>query len=145
MNNREEMIAPCGLDCGVCEAYLSKENPAIRDFLISKGFPEKDLPCTGCRNREGAIPITNEPCCTYECAKKKGHQLCSECLEFPCNKIAPAADKANMLPHNIKVMNLATIKHHGINKFLEKSAEIKKRYYLGELTIGAGPQLNNEK
>jgi hypothetical protein len=41
----------------------------------------------------------------------------------------------------MKIYNLCTIKRDGVEAFVEKSSEIKKRYYAGIMEIGKGPQL----
>jgi hypothetical protein len=53
----------------------------------------------------------------------------------------PCADRAGILPHYCKVFNLCTIKNIGLEGFIGKSPEIKKRYYTGKMEIGKGPQL----
>ena len=80
-------------------------------------------------------------CETYACITKRGFTFCFECQEFPCPKFNPASDLAGILPHNLKVFNLCTIKRHGLAKFLEREPEIKKRYYQGKMAIGKGPQI----
>ena len=50
-------IGVCGIVCGKCPKYISKE-------------------CPGCK--------PNELCPLPECVKNKGVNLCFECKEFPC-------------------------------------------------------------
>ena len=42
------MVAPCGIDCGICELYLCKDNRDLYNFLLSREIPEKSLPYNGC-------------------------------------------------------------------------------------------------
>jgi hypothetical protein len=56
-------------------------------------------------------------------------------------KLQPSADRANKLPHNMKVFNLCIMKRVGVENFILQSSEIKKRYYAGKMDIGNGPQL----
>jgi len=140
MDNRVKLVAPCGIDCGICELYMSRENQQLMDYLISTGIPKEVLPCDGCNNVEGKCPIINGKCATFECASEKNIPYCSECDDFPCMKLAPAADRADVLPHNIKVYNLCTIKKDGVEEFTKKSLEIKKAYYKGKIEIGKGPK-----
>lgn len=143
MNEREKLVAPCGIDCGTCEFYLSKHNEQILEYLISKGIPKNILPCNGCRNIDGKCPIMPAKCDTYSCAKSKGVDFCSDCSHFPCNMLAPSADRANILPHNLKVFNLCTIKKDGLESFLNQSGKIKLTYFKGKMVIGKGPILEN--
>ncbi|MBN1500847.1 MAG: DUF3795 domain-containing protein [Spirochaetes bacterium] len=140
MTDRTKLVAPCGIDCGICELYESRNNSKLMDYLISKGIPQNVLPCDGCRNIEGKCPVIQGDCATFECVKEKGISFCYECSDFPCTKLAPSADRANILPHNMKVYNLCSIRRDGVEKFAEKSSEIKKTYYEGKMEIGNGPK-----
>ena len=141
MNEREKLVAPCGLDCGSCEFYLSKHNNDILEYLVSKGIPKAILPCNGCRNIDGKCPIVQTDCATYNCAKSKSVEFCFDCNEFPCSMLNPTADRANILPHNLKVFNLCTIKRAGLDNFISQSGKIKLSYYKGKMVIGKGPVL----
>ncbi|PKP39297.1 MAG: hypothetical protein CVT98_02335 [Bacteroidetes bacterium HGW-Bacteroidetes-15] len=143
MNEREKLVAPCGIDCGTCEFYLSKHNEQILEYLVSKGIPKNILPCKGCRNIDGKCPIMTANCDTYTCTKSKGVDFCSNCSDFPCSMLAPAADRANTLPHNLKIYNLCTIKRDGLESFLSQSGKIKLTYFKGKMVIGKGPIIEN--
>lgn len=141
MNEREKLIAPCGIDCGVCEFYLCKQDKDILEYLVSKGIPKTILPCNGCRNVDGKCPIMKTDCATYNCAKSKNVEFCFDCNEFPCSMLNPTADRADILPHNLKVFNLCTIKRDGLDNFIKQSGKIKLSYYKGRMVIGKGPIL----
>jgi predicted ribosomally synthesized peptide with nif11-like leader len=141
MENRETLIAPCGLDCGICELYLSRNNAHLTDDLISKGIPKEVLPCDGCRAIQGRCPVIHGKCATFECANENRILFCSECNDFPCMKLAPTADKADILPHNTKLYNLCVIQRLGVEELIERALEIKQSYYRGKIEIGEGPKL----
>ena len=143
MSNKErlDLVAPCGIDCGICELYICKDNPQLFDILVEKGIPKDKIPCKGCRSVKGDCPVVGNTCETYKCVSEKKVELCYDCQEFPCIKLHPASNKADILPHNMKVFNLCTIKRIGLSSFIERSPEIKKRYYMGKMDIGKGPQL----
>lgn len=143
MESRIKLVAPCGIDCGICELYLSRDNQQIMDYLISKGVPEDVLPCDGCRNIKGKCPVIKGDCLTYKCADEKDVLYCSECSDFPCMKLAPAADRADALPHNVKLFNLCIIDKHGVDELLKKSLNIKQVYFKGKMKIGEGPKLDD--
>ncbi|MBN1984112.1 MAG: DUF3795 domain-containing protein [Chitinivibrionales bacterium] len=138
---RNSLVAACGIDCGVCELYLCKDNTQLFSFLVSKGIPKEKIPCKGCRIIDGNCPVHTDTCETYSCVQQKKHDYCYECTDFPCSKLVPAADRADVLPHNLKVFNLTTIKRDGVENFCKKSMEIKTKYYKGKMVIGSGPQL----
>ena len=36
---RLNLVAGCGIDCGICELYICKDNPQLIDELAAKGIP----------------------------------------------------------------------------------------------------------
>ena len=141
MNERVNLVAPCGIDCGICELYTCRDNQELFDHFVSRGISKDKIPCNGCRPIEGKCPMMPETCETYTCVSQKGINFCSECNEFPCVNLHPASDRAELLPHNMKVYNLCKIKNYGVENFVNDSSEIKRRYYKGKMVIGKGPQL----
>ncbi len=168
MNDTEEyvLIAPCGLSCGHCPAYLSKDNPAIMEYLITMGSNREDLPCQGCRPLEGKpgwcrnvnrsqvvedtrepvldVPADDSPCATYTCSAEHGVDFCYECPEFPCVKLQPCADMATALPQNLKVFNLWCLKRQGPAEWLKNRDETSNVYFFGKLVLGNGPQITED-
>ncbi|PKM80777.1 MAG: hypothetical protein CVU89_12665 [Firmicutes bacterium HGW-Firmicutes-14] len=148
------LVAPCGLSCGHCKLYLAKDDPALVEMLVSRGFNRQSIPCPGCRMLEGKVPCAKDThdfpkvdgkCQTYACAAGHGIDFCFECREFPCVKLQPCADMASELPHNLKVFYLCYIERQGLTEFLKKYPEIAPRYYFGKMAIGRGPQLEEGK
>ncbi len=139
-NQREGLVAKCGLDCSICELYLCRDNQDLFDFLVSKGIPQEFLPCSGCNANNGKCSIMAEKCETYKCAEEMDLRYCFECEDFPCEKLLPCAEAANQYPHNLKVYNLALIKSQGIDHFLENSQSIKEKYFKGKFQVGKGPK-----
>jgi len=154
------LVGPCGISCRHCFFYLLKDNPAVADFMVSRGFSRDKLQhCQGCRPTEGKtpnvdctketlfnnLPAEGSSCATYTCSVEHGVDFCYECPEFPCVKLQPCVDMANELPHNMKVFYLCYIKHQGLTEFLKKYPELGPRYYFGKMAIGKGPQLSDEE
>jgi len=139
-----EMTGVCGIYCAECECAKAKDEPKLMEYLVGKGMDAEKLPCQGCRVVEGNCPAVGEKCETYKCAQEKKVNFCFECAEFPCAKLNPASDRANILPHNLKTFNLCYIQNHGIEKFAENAAEIKQKYYKGVMMIGKGPQIGGQ-
>ncbi len=137
---RLHLVAPCGIDCGMCELYLCKDNQQLFDYLVSRGVPKEKLPCAGCRDIKGFCPVIGGECATYACVTDKNVEFCFECCDFPCSKLHPSADRADALPHNLKMFNLCTIQREGLEGFVALSSEIKKKYFKGKMEIGKGPQ-----
>jgi hypothetical protein len=135
-----QMTAPCGLDCFNCVFYLATQNDEARaqvgQMSEKTGIPMDSLECHGCRHHAGRIPaLVNQngesfQCGTYTCASENSHHHCGECDNFPCERLQPVADKAQVLPHNIKVFNLLMINKIGLETWSKtKSSEIRSSYF----------------
>ena len=133
------LVSPCGGYCGDCPAYKVKDDPSWAEAL--KKFNWNGIACEGCRPLKGQCQFVDGTCETYACISGRGHDFCYECADFPCSKFNPAADKADILPHNIKLFALLYIKKHGADKWKAKTSEVKQRYFLGKMAIGKGPQM----
>jgi hypothetical protein len=120
----------------------AKDDPALMERMkSSETLKTEMLPCPGCRTVRGKCLAVDGICETYICAAEHVVDFCFECKEFPCVKLNPAADRAEVLPHNIKVFSLCCIQHQGLARFVELYPEIKQRYFHGKMAIGRGPQL----
>ncbi len=135
-----ELTAPCGLDCFNCVFYLAPENPEakarVEQLAKEHNMPMDVMECRGCRHHEGRIPLQihmfgdSHRCAAYECARSKDHHLCGDCENFPCDSLHPYADKADILPHNIKVYNLCLINKMGLERWAEtKAARVRETYF----------------
>ena len=142
--DKKYLTAPCGLDCFNCPAHESNMTEEGRKWASENyKIPIEDLPCKGCRDLKGMCKFTahNNQCATWICAQEKGVTYCYECTDFPCEKLMPT-QKGAQYPHNMKVYNLCRMKSKGIDKWIEESAEIRKKYYEGKFEVGEGPLLN---
>ena len=138
---RLHLVAPCGIDCGNCALYMCRHDAGTMDRLIARGIPKEKLPCEGCRSVAGDCPVIPEKCETYVCALQKDVEFCFECAEFPCSKLCPSADRADVLPHNLKIFNLCTIERAGVEGFVKASVDFERLYFKGKMKIGKGPAL----
>ena len=138
---RLNLVAPCGIDCGICELYTCRNDARLFSALILRGIPADKIPCDGCRSIDGNCPVIEGQCETHNCVEAKKVEYCFECSDFPCVKLHPSSKRADVLPHNMKVFNLCMMKRDGVEAFVENSSEFKKRYYAGIMEIGKGPQL----
>ena len=123
-----QMTAPCGLDCFNCPMYLANGESLAQGMNIE---PEKAV-CKGCRHENGIIPllITTEPCNAYKCIEQKNLEFCCECSDFPCDHLHPYADRASVVPHNMKVYNLCLIKKMGLETWAQqKSKSVRHTYF----------------
>lgn len=144
MSHIKEMTAPCGLFCGICPVYRAREDRALAEKLApTLGLPVEDVPCRGCRAQQGKV-LGGVLCPTYQCVTKRSYDFCYQCPDFPCLKLAPAAHRADDLPHNQKIYNLLLIQKMGLEKWAEEAHDIQRRYFRGKKDFG-GSDLKLEK
>jgi predicted RNA-binding Zn-ribbon protein involved in translation (DUF1610 family) len=107
-----ELIAPCGMNCGICRAY----NAYIHGVPTKRG---KVTHCTGCRPRAKNCYVIRA------CPKLRKNQIhsCSECDIMPCDKLSHL-DKRYRKHYNMSMVeNIKTIKAKGMTEFLAEQAE----------------------
>lgn len=146
----KNLTAPCGIACFECLVYKANKSEALRKGISEKlGIPYEQAVCEGCRNRsgvgylsiknnvfpEGRCILMNEKgeCKIYLCAENKHIHNCSECSDFPCDLLQPRADRAGVIPHNLKVYNLCLIRKMGLEKWAaEKAGQVWNEYKTGK-------------
>ncbi len=140
------LTAPCGLDCFNCAFFLvdidEEASKQVKKWSNELQIPLEIMKCRGCRSHDGQIPLQKHifgeqhRCAAYECGKEKSHEFCGNCDDFPCDKLHPYADKADTLPHNIKVFNLCLINKMGLEEWAKtKAAEVRKTYFSKPWTL----------
>lgn len=97
---QEQMIAVCGLDCGSCEIRLLPTDEGAAtiavDWYRRQGWLNEDegceeaiarkMYCCGCHG-DRSIHWSADCSILHCCADDKGLQHCSECAEFPCERL----------------------------------------------------------
>lgn len=109
--DRWDLVAPCGLYCGECTAFLNEE-------------------CGGCRSDEGLSKNYKKYCKIYACSSGKNLNVCLECRKFPCEFFD--FFKAEKLEESSWFLdiwsNMKQIKVVGLTKFLKGKADwLRKR------------------
>ncbi len=95
MTTNWNLIAPCGLYCGVCAIYITHRynNQKMKKRLVDlyKGNPPdserlsvEDIRCGGCLSDE--LFMDCRKCEIKICSREKGHSGC-QCDDFPCRTI----------------------------------------------------------
>lgn len=100
----EGLIAPCGMNCGACMAYLRPKNP-----------------CGGCLGLEDHKPEYCRKCIVVTCGIRKtlNSGFCYECEKFPCRRIKQLDKRYHSKYHMSMIENLEMIKNQGLSAFLE--------------------------
>lgn len=107
---KEELIAPCGMNCAVCVNYL-----AGKLDLKKKGINRRC--CDGCLPRGKNCLHMGDSC---ELLKTGLVRFCYECGSFPCKRLKALDKRYRTKYHLSMIENLIAIKKSGIESFLEK-------------------------
>jgi hypothetical protein len=110
---KPELIAPCGMNCNVCSAYLAFTHDT-KKIGIMKGY------CSGCRVRPKECAFLKKKCDRLTAGKI---DFCYECPDFPCRRLRGLDTRYRTFYHMSEVENLLFIKEKGMEQFLKKEAE----------------------
>ncbi len=98
------LIAPCGMNCGICIGHLRDKNP-----------------CKGCfRKDDENKPISCRSCSIVNCellAKTKSG-FCYECKKYPCARLQRLDTRYRTKYRMSMLDNLAFIQNKGMEQFL---------------------------
>jgi hypothetical protein len=96
-------IAPCGMNCGTCIAYLRVKNK-----------------CPGCRVISEDKALSVQKCIITNCIhlKQTKSKFCYECEKFPCHRIKQLDKRYKSKYRTSFIDNLLMIKEKGIKYFL---------------------------
>ncbi|RPH38053.1 DUF3795 domain-containing protein [bacterium] len=100
-----QLIAPCGINCGICSAHLRERNP-----------------CPGCRGSDAGKPVTRLKCKMKTCGKSHNGRtkFCFQCHELPCESLEHLDKRYRTKYHMSPIENLRDIKEGGVSRFVEK-------------------------
>ncbi|MFC1697249.1 DUF3795 domain-containing protein [Nanoarchaeota archaeon] len=102
---KQKLIAPCGMNCNLCKAYLREKNK-----------------CPGCRNITNPKSDYFKKCTIKNCEiiKKNNWKYCSiKCEKFPCTRLKNL-DKRYKTKYCMSMIgNLKNINNSGIRKFIK--------------------------
>jgi hypothetical protein len=101
--NKFALVAPCGMNCGICMAYLRPKNK-----------------CPGCRGDDAGKPITRWQCKikTCETFQNQNFRFCFQCQEFPCSRLKHLDKRYRTRYGMSMIQNLEHIRDFGIRKFV---------------------------
>ena len=105
---REELIAPCGMNCGICLAYLREKNH-----------------CPGCRSDEADKLPHGIRCIIRNCETVKASEsgFCFECKDYPCRRLRQL-DKRYRTRYAMSMLeNLESIRGIGLSAFVERERQ----------------------
>ncbi|MFC1536172.1 DUF3795 domain-containing protein [Candidatus Neomarinimicrobiota bacterium] len=103
--NRFELIAPCGMNCGICLGHLRYKNQ-----------------CPGCRKKDAYESSYGRKCIIRSCQilKENNWKFCSDkCDKYPCIRLRNLNKRYRTKYNMSMIENLENIKGNGIRKFVK--------------------------
>jgi hypothetical protein len=95
------LIAPCGMNCALCYAFLRDKNK-----------------CTGCRGQNTGKGVSILRCSIRTCIVRQQKFCDTKCERFPCERLRNL-DKRYRAKYGMSMLeNLANIETSGIRNFL---------------------------
>jgi hypothetical protein len=128
--NKEKLVAPCGLYCGACPMFLASQEKDEQKSkaILQQGFGRgpmmltKDFECDGCI-AGGRVASFCRRCAMRECAANtKKVTRCADCSHFPCSKIANF-NNDTMAHHSEVLANCRKLKEVGIKEWAKREEE----------------------
>ena len=108
-----DLVAPCGMNCGICKAYLA----------YSRGVPYRKgevSHCNGCLVRNKNCAFVKRDC---QKLRKKQIRFCYECSDMPCKNLAKI-DKLYRARYGMSMVeNQEMIREKGMDEFLRSQLE----------------------
>lgn len=107
-SNENSLIAPCGMNCGICSAYLRQKKK-----------------CPGCRGSDTTKSVSCVRCKIKQCEffTTGAAEYCLECEKCPCDNLKHL-DKRYRTRYNMSMIeNLGNIENLGIKEFVENEKE----------------------
>jgi hypothetical protein len=102
---QKNLIAPCGMNCGICLAYLREKNT-----------------CKGCRGSNDNKSKSRINCIIKNCEllSKLDSRFCYDCPKYPCTRLKQL-DKRYRTKYKMSMLdNLDFIRTNGIDSFVQK-------------------------
>jgi hypothetical protein len=101
--DRNSLIAPCGMNCGICSAYLREKNK-----------------CPGCRMIVNDKSVSRLRCKIKTCDffKAGTAKFCFQCDDFPCANLKHLDTRYRTKYNMSMIENLENIERIGIRKFV---------------------------
>lgn len=105
---RPDLIAPCGMNCGLCMCFLREKNT-----------------CAGCRAGDDGKSKSVLACTIRKCETPRSNKsgFCYECDVFPCARLRRLDVRYQTKYHMSMLDNLKSLRELGIEAFVESERD----------------------
>jgi hypothetical protein len=92
----DELLAPCGIDCGGCPAYIAtRANDAAALAKVAEewskafnfGLNLEEVICDGCLTESKRKYAYIKTCGVRPCALSRGVRTCAHCEDYGCDTL----------------------------------------------------------
>ena len=108
MSGKVSLIAPCGMNCAICMAYLRNRNK-----------------CPGCHGEDTNKSVSVLKCIIKSCETIKTNQsgFCFECPGYPCKRLKQLDKRYRTRYAMSMIENLEYIRSYGLSAFIVRENE----------------------
>jgi hypothetical protein len=135
IENRD-LMAPCGLYCGVCGVYIADRdgNEKFRDIMakLYGSAPERTA-CLGCMQPDPPRKLYGycKSCVIRDCVRSKNFYSCHQCGDWPCDRIEnfPLATGVRVMKRTIPIWRAKVVEHGDEKGSVEWARSECERYH----------------
>ena len=102
------LIAPCGMNCGICLAFLREKNKCSGCWFDNEQKPKHCIMCV----------IKN-----CDLLAKTSSKFCYECEKYPCTRLKQLDKRYRTRYHMSMLENLTNIRDSGLTNFLKSESK----------------------
>jgi hypothetical protein len=108
MTTENRLIAPCGMNCGICLGHLRKERR-----------------CPGCHDIDADKSTSRVKCVIRTCETIKLNQsgFCFECSKYPCRRLKQLDLRYRTKYAMSMIQNLEFIQGNGLDAFVARESQ----------------------
>ena len=108
MENTNQLIGCCGLDCEACDARtatITNDN-SLRENGVT--ITPEMISCTGCRIEGAKTPFCDKLCPVHNCVREKELDTCADCAQMDrCPTLGRIAANSPFVLENLKKLREA--------------------------------------
>ena len=129
MQEQLNLVAPCGIYCGICPIYIADKGNHIhlKEVLAAEfKIAVNEIKCDGCLSDN---PFVNcSTCAVRDCIIAKRIEGCYKCDDFPCSIIEEMPDA---IGKQVILRSVPLLRKLGIERFIEEETKHYQCPYCG--------------
>ena len=112
MENVNQLIGCCGLDCEKCDARIAtitndnalrEKTAALWTKLNGVTITAETINCTGCRLEGAKTPFCDKLCSVHNCVREKNFDTCADCEQMnDCPTLGRITENSPFVLENLR-------------------------------------------